>query len=159
MNTSRRSSCFGLCGFLLCISAAMLLAQGVASPDSRCFRIRVRLNGKLIDGPQDITLRSEQREAKASLEKGCFTVPSALLAEKSLDVYFVIPGNRIHLSAISTTFFSDSWDIDLEDKKFGKEVPLPKHVRTKEACAVSFHGGEPETRMSQTGCRSAGGPR
>jgi TonB-like protein len=33
-------------------------------------------------------------------------------------------------------------------------VVLPRHARTREACAVVFHVGEPETALSQTGCRT-----
>ena|ERR1039457_4949410 len=90
----------------------------------------------------------------ASLDAGCFKVPSALLTEKALDVTFTVPGNKIYLVAISSSFFTSPWDIDLADEKFDRDVSLPKHARIKEACAVVFHGGEPENAMTQTGCRT-----
>ena len=82
-------------------------------------------------------------------------MPPTLLTEKAVDVFFTVPGNKIHLVAISPSFFTSPWDIDLEDKKFDKNVSLPKHARIREACAVVFHGGEPENALSQTGCRTS----
>ena len=82
-------------------------------------------------------------------------MPPALLTEKVLDISFTVPGNRVHLTGIATGFFTGPWDIDLADKKFGSEVSLPKHARAKEACAVVFHVGEPETGLVQTGCRTS----
>ena len=87
------------------------------------------------------------------MEGGCFKVPPALLEEKAVDVFFTVPGNKIYLVAISPSFFTSSWDIDLEDKKFDRDVGLPKNARIREACAVVFHGGEPENALVQTGCR------
>ena len=95
-----------------------------------------------------------QGENTANLEGACFKVPPALLAEKAVDIFFTVPGNKVHLSAIPTGFFAGSWGVDLEDKKFGRDVVLPRHARTREACAVVFHVGEPETALSQTGCRT-----
>jgi hypothetical protein len=114
----------------------------------------MRLNGTPVDGPQEITLKTKQRESTASLEAGCFKVPPALLTEKALDVSFTVPGNKVYLSGIATGFFAGPWDIDLADKKFGSEVSLPKHARAREACAVVFNVGEPERRLVQTGCRA-----
>jgi hypothetical protein len=78
-----------------------------------------------------------------------------MLAHETLDVLFTVPGNRIHLLNISTSFFDALWDIDLADMKFGKGVTLPRHARVRDTCAVVFHSGEPEVAMSQTGCRIA----
>jgi hypothetical protein len=78
-----------------------------------------------------------------------------LFIEKALDVSFTVPGSRVYLSGIAAGFLAGSWDIDLADKKFGSEVSLPKHARAKEACAVVFHVGEPETALVQTGCRTS----
>jgi hypothetical protein len=114
----------------------------------------VRLNGRPIDGPQVITLKTKQAESKASLEGECFSVPPAFLTEKAVDVIFTVPRNKIYLVAISPSFFTGPWDIDLEDKKFDQDVGLPKHARIREACAVVFHGGEPENALVQTGCRT-----
>jgi hypothetical protein len=137
---------------LLWLDQAKLSAQTTAQ--AQCFSIHVRLNGKLVTGPETVTFRTEQNESTASREGGCFRVPPELLTEKNVDVLFTVPGNKIHLVAISPAFFTDSWDVDLADKKFGRNVGLPKHARVREACAIVFHGGEPENAGVQTGCRS-----
>jgi hypothetical protein len=61
------------------------------------------------------------------------------------------------LSTIHTGFLAGSRDIELEDKHFGKDVVLPKHARTRDACAVVFHVGEPETVSTPTTCRTSVG--
>jgi len=132
----------------------MLTAQSANTTEPNCFRIRVSLNGNLIDGPDVITLRTKQDDSVVSQERGCFRVPATLLAEHALDVFFIVPGSKIYLTAIATGFFTDSWDIDLEDKKFTRKSGLPKHARSGEACRVVFHGGEPETGLLQTPCRA-----
>jgi hypothetical protein len=114
----------------------------------------VRLNGNSIDGPKAITVRTPQNENTVAINGNCFTVPPALLAEKKIDVIFVIPRNRVYLAAINSGFFAGPWDVELEDKKFERGVVLPKHARIKEVCAVVFHVGDPETALSQTGCRT-----
>lgn len=153
MSPSRRSAACSL-ALLLCIVAAVWSAQSTAPQEPQCFSVHVRLNGKQIDGPQVIILKSKQIESTVSLEGGCFRVPSTLLTRKALDVFFTVPRNKISLDAIPTGFFTCPWDIDLEDKKFGREVARPKHARTREACAVVFHVGEPETELFHTGCRT-----
>jgi hypothetical protein len=132
---------------LLCTAAARLTAQTVTANESQCFSIHVRLNGKPMDGPQVIMLKSKQNESTTTLDGGCFKVPLALLAEKAIDVSFTLPGSKVYLSGIATGFFAGSWDLDLEDKKFGSDA------RPREACAVVFHVGEPETALVQTRCR------
>ena len=131
-----------------------LPTQRATAQESKCFSIHVRLNGKAVDSPQVIALQTKQGENAASLEGGCFKVPSALLTENALDIFFTVPGNRVHLSGIAIGLFAGPWDIDLADKKFGSEVALPKHASAREACAVVFHVGEPETQIVQTGCRT-----
>jgi hypothetical protein len=153
MRISRRSLLWSFWMLLLCTEAVILSAQTTPSRGPQCFSIHVRLNGALVDGPQVITLKTKQSESTESLEEGCFKVPPALLTEKTLDISFTVPGNKVYLSGIATGFFAGPWDIDLADKKFGSEVSLPKHARAKEACAVIFHVGEPETALVQTGCR------
>ncbi len=133
--------------------SAALSAPSTTAHEPRCFSIHVRLNGKPLVGPQAITLKAKQNESTASLEGGCFAVAPDLLSAKTLDVSFDVPGNNIHLSSIATGFLTDIWDVDLEDKKFGREVSLPKHARVRAACAVIFHVGEPERAIVQTGCR------
>lgn len=152
MGISRRL-CRGW-ALLLGMAVVRLSAQSAAPQQFQCFTIQVRLNGKAVDGPQVITLKTKQNESKASLEGGCFRVPPVLLAEKAVDVIFTVPGNKIYLVAISPSFFTSPWEIDLEDKKFDRNVGLPKHARIREACAVVFHAGEPENALSQTGCRT-----
>ncbi len=153
MNTLRTSILY-VSALLLCIVAPRLSAQSTSAQEPQCFSIRVHLNGAQVDGPQVITLKTNQNESTVSLEGGCFRVPPVLFKEKALDVLFTVPKNKVYLSAIAMGFFAGSWDIDLADKKFGREVVLPKHARIREACAVVFHRGEPETAILQTGCRT-----
>jgi hypothetical protein len=124
------------------------------STSNPCFTLRVRLNGKPLDEPRVVTLKAEHMETTLSLQGGCFVLPPALVKEKTLDVIFTVLNNRIYLSDISAGFFGYPWDVDLADKRFDSDVVLPKHARTKEACVVVFHAGEPETQLSQTGCRT-----
>ncbi len=81
---------------LLCLDATKLLAQSATSQGTQCFSIHVRLNGKPVDGPQVITLKTKQNESTASLEGGCFRVLPDLLREKTVAVFFTVPGNKIH---------------------------------------------------------------
>ena len=152
MTTFRRSIFCGLAAVFL-YNAAMLSAQSTPQ-DHKCFSIRMRLNGEPLAGPQAVILRTRENETTALLEEGCFRIPPDLLREKALDVAFEVPGSKIQLFAIATGFFAGPWDIDLEDKKFGREVSLPKHARAKQACFVVFHVGEPESEIVQTGCRT-----
>jgi hypothetical protein len=159
VSTPRRSI---LCSFtlLLCFNAVKLSAQSATPQEAPCFSIHVRLNGKPVDGPQEITLKTKQSDTKASLEQGCFRVPPALLAEKTLGISFTIPGNKINIPTIATGFFTGSWDIELEDKKFRNDVALPKHFRAKQGCAVVFHtGDEPERGLSVMPCRTPFPPK
>src|SRR5206468_8135501 len=88
---------------LIFASPANLHAQAVAAnSQNSCFAIRVRLNGKLIDGPQTITFKTKEHETSVALEGGCFSVPSTLLKGKTIDVFFTLPGNRVYLSSILT---------------------------------------------------------
>jgi len=155
ITTLRKSIVYSVCAFLLWSFGVNLSAQDVKPhQDRNCFTIHVHLNQKPIEGPHTITLKTKAAERVLSLEGNCFRAPQAILAEPDVDVLFTVPGSKIHLYAISTTFLSDSWDIDLEDKKFSSDVLLPKHAHAKEACNVIFHGGEPENVIAQTGCRT-----
>jgi hypothetical protein len=139
---------------LLCASAANLHAQAEGKKGgASCFAVHVRLNGKVVDGPQTVTFKTKENEATARLEGGCFRVPPAVLNDKDVDVLFTVPRNKVYLSMIPTRFLAGSWDIDLEDERFGTDVVLPKHARTKETCVVVFRVGEPETVRALTGCR------
>lgn len=142
--------------FLSCVATASPNAQNTGENSNHgCFVLHVRLNGKALDDPRTITLKTKDTETSLSLQGGCFMVPPALLKEKTLDVAFTVPKNKVDLSDISSTFFRDAWEIDLlDDKRFRSDVVLPKHARIKEACFVVFHGSEPERQLSETGCRS-----
>lgn len=141
------------CGALL-LYATKLPAESAATHKPQCFSIGVRLNGQPIDGPQNITLKTKLIENGTTSENGCFKIPGTLLAEKEVDVFFTVAGNKIYLPGISTGFLAGPWDIDLEDKKFGSDVSLPKNASVRRACAVVFHVGEPETALTVTGCRT-----
>jgi hypothetical protein len=130
-------------------------AQNATSNEGHCFSIRVHLNGQLLEGPKAVIFRTRQGDKTVSLEGvSCFKVPSVLLSEEKLDLLFTVPGNNIHFSAIAIDFFENIWDVDLQDKNFGRDVHLPRHARANNACVVVFHGGEPEIVMSATGCRT-----
>lgn len=153
MNTLVRLMLFGLWPLLPSLGPASLWAQGRTPRQNGCFVIHVRLNGAPVDGPRVITLKTREGERSVPFEGGCFRVPPALLTEKVLDVFFTVPGNALSMSSISTGFFEGPWDIYLEDKKFGRTVSLPKHTRARDACAIVFHVGEPETELLQAPCR------
>jgi hypothetical protein len=138
---------------IICMSAASLYAQAIGR--TPCFAVHVRLNGKEVAGPQSITFKTKQIEKTTTAVAGCFTVPPSVLNEKIVDVLFSVPKNKVYLSTIPTAFLAGPWDIELEDKRFGSEVVLPKHARTRDVCAVVFHVGEPETVRTLTKCRTA----
>jgi hypothetical protein len=144
-----------LWALLLCANAAKLSAQNTPPQKTGCFATHVRLNGKPVEGPRTITLKSKLNESTVTLDGGCFMLPLTLLTEKEVDVFFPVTGNKIWLSGIVPGFFAGPWDIDLEDKRFGKTIVLPKHTRISEACLVVFHAGEPETVILQTECRTS----
>jgi hypothetical protein len=150
MTSWHKLTCFVI--LMLCVSTAKLYAQ--TKGESPCFTIHVSLNGKPIAEPRSITFKTKEWEKTASVEAGCFKVPPAVLAEKDVDVLFTVPRNRVYLSTIPSGFLVGPWDVQLEDKRFGSDVALPKHARTKEVCAVVFHVGEPETTRTLTGCRT-----
>lgn len=140
---------------LLGFNSTGLLAQSNASQEPPCFGVHVSLNGKPVDGPQVVTLKTKQDENTVLLEHGCFKVPSAMLNEKKIAVSFTLPGNKIDVGAVATGFLTGLWDVELEDKKFGNDTPLPKHTRAREACAIVFHmGDEPERGLSVVPCRT-----
>jgi hypothetical protein len=140
---------------LLCVSTVNLQAQATGRHrEDLCFAIHVRLNGNVVDGPETVTFKTKEHEWRALLEEGCFKVPSAVLTEKNIDLFFTVPGNKVYVSTIPIGFLAGPWDIDLADKRFSREVVLPKHVRARDACAVVFHVGEPETAYAMAPCRT-----
>ena len=140
---------------LSCANAAPINEQ-TATQDGNavCLTIHVRLNGKLVAGPQVITLKSRNEENRIPLQGGCFNVPPAFLKEKTMDVSFALPRDKVYLSAIATGFVKGPWDVDLADRGFRPDVVLPKSARARETCVVAFHVGEPETIQAFTGCRT-----
>lgn len=136
-------------------SAANCCAQQTSKARvSPCFAVHVRVDGRLVEDPKVVTFKTKGAERPVALREGCFSVPADLLDNQAVDILFTVPRNRIYLSGIAPGFFAGSWDVDLEDKRFGKEIVLPKDARVTEVCAVVFHVGEPETVITQTSCRT-----
>ena len=152
MSTTRIVLVYGLALFLY-ITRSEVFAQSGNSAEPQCFAICVRLNGKAINSPRVITLKTKNDENIISREGKCFSVPPAVLKEEVVDVSFTIPKNIVYLSAISTGFLAGPWDVNLHDKHFPRDVVIPKNALVSEACVVVFHIGEPERGMVQTGCR------
>jgi hypothetical protein len=142
------------CRGALVISFLLLLAPARLLAHDSCFAIHVRLNGKAVDGPQAVTLKTAESESAVSLEAGCFRLPAAVFGQQKVDVVFTVPGSRIYLPGVSAGFLAGPWDVELEDQRFGSEVALPKHTRPKEACAVIFHVGDPEISETVSRCRT-----
>jgi len=154
MNTARRLMQVVIPVALVCSIASVSLAQNATPNEPHCFSVQVSLNDKSLEGPKAVVLRTRQGDNTILREGTCFRVPAALLKEEKLDILFTVPGSNVHFSAIPIDFFSCPWDVDLQDKKFRRGEPFPKHFRAKEACAVIFHVGEPERVFTETGCRS-----
>jgi hypothetical protein len=139
---------------LICGNVDVSSAQSTTSNEAHCFSIRIHLNGQPLEGPKTVTFRTRQGDSTVSLDRGtCFKVPSDLLMEEKLDIFFTVPGSNIYLNAMALDFFENIWDIDLQDKKFSRDVHLPRHARAINSCNIVFHGGEPEIVMSVNGCR------
>lgn len=146
-----------ICGvsLLLGACAANLHAQAaVEDGEKPCFAIHVSLNGKQLDGPQTVIFKTDESENAVTADGGCLRLPPALLTEKFFDIQFTVPRNRVSLTMMPTRFLAGPWDIDLEDKRFGRNVVMPKHARTRGICAIIFHFGEPETIATFNGCRT-----
>jgi len=153
--TTRKKSKFISAALLVCAIVGTQRAEAFGGhSDGPCFSIHVRLNGKAVDGPRTLTIKTKDRKWVESLEGGCFKVPPDALNERFVDILFQAARSEVHLSSIMTGFFAGPWDIDLEDKHFGKGVILPKHAKANQACAVTFHVGEPERAMTQVPCRT-----
>jgi hypothetical protein len=152
MNFWRNLAIGGL-ALVLSASAAKLSVQATATnAEDLCFAVRVHINGSLVDGPKTINFKTKGNEEAASLEGSCFRVPAAILREKTVDVFFTLPKDKVYLSSISTGFLAGPWDVELKDKHFGSG--WPKHARNKESCGVVFHVGEPERGVFQTPYRT-----
>jgi len=142
--------------YLLCLGVLStgLGARAATAADSHCFAINVRLNGQPIEGPQSVTLKTKKTEDTVALEQKCFKVPDAIVESELIEVSFTVPGNRIHMTDVPPDFLNGMWDVDLADKKFGKEVTLPKHANVSEVCAVVVHSGGSDQGMAQPQCRT-----
>lgn len=143
-----------LCGLVLYVLPAKLSAQGVAAKGPHCFAINVHLNGQAIEGPQSVTLKTSKVENTVSLGQNCFQVPAAIVESELLEVSFTLPGNKVHMSDIPTDFLTGLWDVELADKKFAKDVVVPKHANASEVCAIIFHGGDQTQSLAQPQCRT-----
>jgi len=138
----------------LLVLPATLLAEGPTAKVPACFSISVRLNGQSIDGPQVVTLVSRKAENTVSLEQKCFQVSDAILQSELVEVSFTVPGSKIHLAEIPADFFKGTWEVELADKKFSKEVPVPKHFNASEVCALVIHDGDQIQSLAEPRCRT-----
>jgi len=136
---------------ILCLGFSTFDAS---ASDPHCFAINVRLNGQSIEGPQSVTLKTRKVENTVSLEQKCFKVPNAVVESELIEITFTVPGNKIHMTDVPADFFDGMWDVDLADKKCGKEVPVPKHASASEICAVVVHSGNSDQSMAQPQCRT-----
>lgn len=146
--------CFALA--LLCACASMLSAQDASSAKTGCFLIRVQLNGKPLGSPPDIVVKTKTGESTIRLEDGCFPIPPDKLKDiPAADVQFNISDNQVTLGDVAAPLFAGPWDVELEDKRSGGGAfsSLPKDAKVQEACAVTFHVGEPEILETQPHCR------
>jgi len=139
----------------LLVLPATLLAEGPTAKVPSCFSISVRLNGQSIDGPQVVTLVTRKTENTVSLEQKCFQVSDAILQSELVEVSFTVPGSKIHLAEIPGDFLKGTWEVDLADKKFGKDVTVPKHFNVSEVCALVVHDGDQTQSLSEPGCRTS----
>jgi len=139
----------------VCAYPAGLSAQGAAPKGPHCFAIQVHLNGQPIDGPQSVTLKTRKLENTVPLNAQCFAVPSGMLESELIQISFSVPGNNIRMADIPTDFFSGQWDVELADKRFTKDVVVPKHANVSEMCAVVFRGADTDQSLSQPQCRTA----
>jgi hypothetical protein len=106
-----------------------------AEDDIPCFAIRVHFNEKPVPEPQVISFRARADHKAVSREGSCFRVPRALLKEKTLDVSFVLPKNKVYLSAIPAGFFLGVWDVDLQDSGPEDDVAQSNAAPRGENCA------------------------
>lgn len=151
-----RISHFVKVSLLLCMAVVCtgLSAQAASANNPHCFGINVRLNGQPIEGPQSVTLKTRKVENTVSLDQKCFKVPDAVVEAELIEVSFTVPGNKIHMSDVPSDFLTGMWDVDLADRKFGKEVAVPKHANASEVCALVVHSGSSDQSLAQPQCRT-----
>jgi hypothetical protein len=138
----------------LTLLALVVAAASAGARANACFAVKVTLNGKAVAGPEAVTFVTKEWKKTVAVERGCVAVPAAAREAKSVDVVFNVAKSRLYISTVSTGFLDGPWDVQLEDKSFGKDVKLPKGARAKDACLVVFHVGEPEIRNAVTPCRT-----
>jgi hypothetical protein len=141
-------------GLVVCAIPTRTSAQNLTAKGPHCFAIQVHLNGQPIGGPQAVTLKTHKMEDTVALKDSCFPLPSAVLESELIEVSFTVPGNSIRVSDVPTDFFSGQWVVELADKKFSHDVPVPKHANVSEVCAVAFHGSDTEQTLAQPHCRT-----
>ena len=131
-----------------------LSAQGPAAKAAHCFGITVRLNGQSIEGPTTVTLKSRKAEDTVSLAGNCFQVSGAIAESELVEVSFTVPGNKLHMADVPSDFFSGTWEVELADKKFSKDIAVPKRANASEVCAVIIRDGEQTQSIAQPQCRT-----
>jgi len=145
----------------LALSAILLLShlldplsEGNLPAESECLIVHVDLNGHTLSGPELLIFKTLKGEQSVPIVGGCFRVPAGVNQQEFVDVFFAIGRDRIYLSSISTNLLKARWDIELNDRRFNERFVLPKGVRAKNACAITFHIGEPETSSVMAPCRT-----
>lgn len=131
-----------------------LSAQAATATDPPCFSINVRLNGQPIEGPQSVTLKTHKAEDTVSIDKSCFRVPDPVTQSELVEVSFTVPGSSIHMSDVPSDFLNGSWTLELADKKFPKDIAVPKHANASEICALVVHAGNSDQSFAQPQCRT-----
>ena len=149
-------SCLIKFGFLICLGVLCsgLGAQAASAGDLHCFAINVRLNGQPIEGPQSVTFKTRNVENTVALDQKCFKVPDAVLASELIEVSFTVPGSKIHMTDVPPDFLNGMWDLDLADKKFSKDVAVPKHANVGEVCALMVQSEGSSQGLAQPQCRT-----
>ena len=145
-----------ICGAVLLAMAFASLARGQVpswTETGGCFAIEVRLNGQPIAGPQAITLYIAKNETSVVRVGKCFPVPAEVVAAKKVYVSFSLERDFIQFGEVPGWFFGRPWDLDLADRRFGKDVRLPKGARVKQTCVLVVHAGEPERVVTTYPCR------
>lgn len=145
------------CGLLflsLCVPPLTHAAEGPTAQTAHCFSIKVRLNGQPIEGPTAITLKSRNAEDTVSLAGNCFQVPAAIAQSELVEVSFTVPGNKLHMADIPSDFFIGTWEVELADKKFSKDIAVPKRANASEVCALIVRDGDQTQSLAQPQCRA-----
>jgi hypothetical protein len=141
-------------GLVLCAFPNRASAQSLAAKGPQCFAIQVHLNGQPISGPQAVDLKTHKMQDTVVLKDTCFPLPSAMLQSELIEVSFTVPGNSIHMSDVPGDFFSGQWIVELADKKFSKNVSVPKNANVSEVCAIEIRGADTAQTIAEPHCRT-----